>query len=96
MLDIKLHHDCGRATGYTGRRDRHPRDAYVSARPSHSAKQRTLAEVSILELALQVLRLLCSRMGAPAELPRDSQQEKDSAVQYNVDVQVTIVSASVT
>ena len=29
------------------------------------------------------------RMGAPAELPGDSQHEKDAAVQYNVDVQVT-------
>ena len=33
-------------------------------------------------------------MGASAELPRDSQQEKDSAVQYNVDVQVTNVRAT--
>ena len=56
--------------------------------------QHTLAEVNILAPALQDLRLGCSEMGVSAELPRDPQQEKDSAVQYNVDVQVTNVRAT--
>ena len=42
------------------------------------------------------LKACFPQMGASAEFPRDSQQEKDSAVQYNVDVQVTNVRATLT